>query len=308
MLGRVGSATIALGLTIAVSGALAQDRIEPSLESQPIPETRQNPGRQESQGHATQEEAEANRIASMLDDMIEAATRDLISEENAQHRARQEQREIEDLQAQQDMALWAKAMFWAAFASVILTFVGICLIAWTLYYTRRAADAAVAAVDKAKSTLEVTRDIGSRQLRAYVGTSRVYFRDFTPDRPISVVVEIQNFGQTPAYNYHTNLWLEVRPHPEAGTFHTKEIALTIGGETLMPGNRSIVICKFPHPKMDEIITAIQNAQMALYLLGTIRYRDAFGHDRYTNSRKRASGDRIKTNSPFINPDEGNESN
>jgi hypothetical protein len=316
MLGRIGNAAIAIGLIVALAAASAQERIEPALESQPVPQPRQDARTEQSQDHAVQEEAEADRIAAMLNHMIEAATSDLIAEENAQQRERQEQREIADLQAQQDMALWAERMFWASIATVALTAVGLVLILRTLHYVARATRAVIKAAEDAERgvratarAVEITEDTAKRQLRAYVGTSRVYFGDFNPARPISVIVEIQNFGQTPAYDYQPTLWLEVRPHPEVGAaFSTNEVALTDGTESLMPGNKSIVICKFDHPRIAELITAIERDLCALYLLGTIRYRDIFGNDRYTNARKLTHGDRIRTNSPFINPTEGNESN
>jgi hypothetical protein len=101
--------------------------------------------------------------------------------------------------------------------------------AWDLQ--RRATEAALKAV-------EITEETARRELRAYVGTSRVYFRDFRRDRPISVVVEIQNFGQTPAYNYRTNLWLEVSPYPEAGPFNTDKVTVSDSTKVSCPATRA----------------------------------------------------------------------
>jgi hypothetical protein len=154
MLGRIGSAAIAFGLSAALSGALAQERIEPALESQPVPESRDQPGADQSKASAGQEDTDTGRLVAAIDE-IKAAIRDLIAEEDPQQRERQEHREEADLHAQQDMALWAKRMFWATFAAVVLTFVGVVLIWRTLIHTRHAAEAAIggtnAAIDAAKA-------------------------------------------------------------------------------------------------------------------------------------------------------------
>jgi hypothetical protein len=49
---------------------------------------------------------------------------------------------------------------------------------------------------------------------------------------------------------------------------------------------------------------------AFYVDGQIKYKDAFGSDRRTNIRKIGRGNRMveKGGSPFIDADEGNDSN
>ena len=124
---RIRGAAIALGLIVALPSALAQERIEPALESQPEPEAGQDTRAGQGQQSTSQQEADAEQLIPALN-AIETAIRDQITGEDAQQRERQEHREISDLDAQQDMAFWAKAMFWAVFASVVLTFAGLCLI------------------------------------------------------------------------------------------------------------------------------------------------------------------------------------
>jgi ABC-type multidrug transport system fused ATPase/permease subunit len=89
--------------------------------------------------------------------------------------AREPQRSEEDLRAQKEMAQWS---YWMV---IISAFVGVPSIgiAWAALYwivqtwalQRRAAEAAIKAV-------KITEETAKRQLRAYVGTSRVYIRDF----------------------------------------------------------------------------------------------------------------------------------
>jgi hypothetical protein len=52
------------------------------------------------------------------------------------------EREIRDLQAQENSAYWAEAMFWATFAAIILSVIGIGLVGATFRETQRSSEAA----------------------------------------------------------------------------------------------------------------------------------------------------------------------
>ena len=75
--------------------------------------------------------ASLSRIAGAL----EAEQRD-----SASGKAEDDERDRRDLEAQEDMADWAQAMFWAAAAQALLSLVGIVLIYITFREARRAAD------------------------------------------------------------------------------------------------------------------------------------------------------------------------
>jgi hypothetical protein len=231
MLGRIGSATIALGLTVALPGALAQEGIEPALESQPVAEPRQEPGTEQGEDHAAQEQTEAGQIEPALK-AIETAIRDLIAEEDTIERERQQQREMADLEAQQEMALWAERMTWATWASVGLTFVGLILIGRTMLYTRDAAlytgdaalhtktgaDAAVATADEARkqtvvavkaadtalSANEINRESMIAQQRAWLAWNINEFEIVSPlkwngrNGAVTIKRKVRNIGQSPA--------------------------------------------------------------------------------------------------------------
>jgi hypothetical protein len=55
-----------------------------------------------------------------------------------------EEREKRDLVAQEEMAFWAKTLFWTTCASVFLTLVGLAMILGALIYTKRASESAAA--------------------------------------------------------------------------------------------------------------------------------------------------------------------
>jgi hypothetical protein len=192
---------------------------------------------------------------------------------------------------------------------------------WQLRYMRQgmrdAEMAAKAAQDSAEATKEsvtLAKETAEQQLRAYVGAQSVGFQDHIGVFKIQIIIVIKNFGSTPAYGCQTDIRLSVRENPLTGTFisHSK-VFLDNGGDTLMPGNTNVVVCE---PNAADQLVALQIYNEALaekkafYVDGQIRYKDVFGNDHHTNIRKIGRGHRMveKGGSPFINADEGNDSN
>lgn len=114
---------------------------------------------QENQTSADSRETSATENVQVAADLGRIAS--ALEAQNANDDPEREQR---DLNAQEGMAQWAKWMFWAATAQVLLSAVGIGLIYVTFQQTRRAADAAdlmvkesAAATKAAQAAVEVTR-------------------------------------------------------------------------------------------------------------------------------------------------------
>lgn len=99
-----------------------------------------------------------------------------------------------DLQAQQEMAVWAFAMFLSSIAGVLVTGVGVVYVARTLRLTRRATDAAVEAV-------EVTRELGGIQVRAFVTVGDINVSNFEVGHYPKIRLTIKNTGQSPANRF-----------------------------------------------------------------------------------------------------------
>lgn len=201
----------ALGCLTA-EAALSQEPVPPDPEAQV-----QTPG-------DDQDDAAAGRDAPGQDQQrapdlfpaiygIEAAIRDLIAEQRNQTSQEPGDHEVRDLDAQEQMALWAYWMFVATAAAVVLTFAALLAIIRTLHHTKRAADAAFDMVDEAKATttaaqgtIEVTRDIGQRQIRAYVQFDGVHCQPIGSRDDIDVRIGFDlslafiNKGATPGRN------------------------------------------------------------------------------------------------------------
>lgn len=147
------SAVLAAGLILLTLSGQAQEAVQPALEGDPVTaQGQEERGATSDDGPGAEPEAAPDYLPAL--ERIEAAIRDTIAEEDADERERQENRDIADLEAQTDMAFWAKLMFWASFAGVVVTFVGVCLVGWTLHHTKRAADYAEQMVNEAKDTTE----------------------------------------------------------------------------------------------------------------------------------------------------------
>lgn len=114
---------------------------------------------------------------------------------------RDEQRTQYDLQAQQQMALWAFALFISGVLGLGITGAGVYYVAQTLGATREAVGAANRTADEAKR-------IGEAQVRAYVTVANVQLR-FAETSPM-VTFELHNSGNSPALELHPAVSLVIR--------------------------------------------------------------------------------------------------
>lgn len=228
---------IALGLALS-SGALAQ-ATAPIHQQKPV-----SSGVATEDGMAASEQTLAQQQWPHLDvvpalDRIESAIRNLTVLEDLTRRRDEEEREKRDLIAQEDMAIWAKGMFWATVASVALTAAALWTIMRTLVHTRRAADYAQAMVLEAEKTTEAAitsakateiaavaakeaNEVARRQFEAgfkpwlivrisgpYVDTSHTSLERLSESEPqrwveITPKINITNVGDMPAtiVKYH----------------------------------------------------------------------------------------------------------
>ncbi len=211
-----------IGVFLWAASGLAQEAQQvrpPLLESQPVSESGQNTGKEQREKRGQKEKPPAEKLAPALN-KIESAIRDLITQQSSPQSEPPKDNEIRDLEAQEGMALWAKRMFWATLAAVVVTFMGIVLIGFTLFHTKRAADFAGHMVDEAKATTQAakesiksTRISAERQLRAYVSIDIERMRFNPKSRKFEINYLIKNVGQTPAHNVQFGAGMELCPHP-----------------------------------------------------------------------------------------------
>lgn len=181
-----------------------------------------------------------------------------------------------------------------AYATVALAVItlGLAIFTWRLW--------------NATSNLVRNAEITSeKQLRAYLLVKRAYAKR-KAEGVFMATVELQNFGQTPAYD--VSEWISIRgfdkgedalifPKPPPEFQKSKGITA--------PGNFTI----FHIPLFDKMSpakeTALHSGDAAIYVWGEVSYRDAFDRMRITKYRMFLSGEGAKEGR-FKIADDGNE--
>jgi hypothetical protein len=145
---------------------------------------------------------------------IEAAIRDLITEENEAETQRRKDQETRDLDAQEEMAKWAYWMFMATCATVLVTGAGLYLIWRTLHHTKVAAKHTEGMLEEAKATTKASliaakateeanaqaANFAELETRAYLVAGDVTLHTHDIANCIFVRFSIRNVGRSPAYN------------------------------------------------------------------------------------------------------------
>jgi hypothetical protein len=157
----------------------------------------------------------------------------------------------------------------------------------------RSADAACQAAAATETSVATMKATAERQLRAYVmiDTIQPGVRGPLPyPMPIPYVITIKNFGQTPAYDAEVDA--EAGIEPIANERHLASTPRGPGKSSRMPigpgGEIHITLTPpvLTQPAMDGLV----NHTCALYVLGIIRYRDAFGKLHTTRFCQRRADD------------------
>jgi hypothetical protein len=197
----------ALGITLATSGQVWG---QPTGENGPKDEA--STATSDNAADAEQEDAES--LSTALNS-IESAIRDLIADEDQVAQDAQDSKERRDLQAQEGMALWAMLMFFAAAATVLLTYLALRAIVKTLDQTKRAADytkdmleEAERATKAAMDGVAATRDIGEKQVRAYLHVKTVSFCIGKNEGEVGATISVANAGQSPAIGVKVTIVFE----------------------------------------------------------------------------------------------------
>lgn len=222
-----------LGLVLAAQPSHTQDAetlpekaLKPSFEGDPVPDRRKEEEGLERQPGPAHSERPSPPLLSALKG-VEPKPEKTESAEDEQYYKRQENREIADLKAQQEMALWAEGMFYANLFTTIISALALIAIVCTLRHTKRAADASVDMVAEAKATttaaqatVDVTRQIGQAQTRAYLDLSVVEIRHNVPRAP-ELFIEFRNTGATPARS--VVITFSMKPFAKQGVIPINEV-------------------------------------------------------------------------------------
>lgn len=176
----------------------------------------------------------------------------------------QEQATNQDLQAQQDMALWAKWLLFSTGASLVLSLVGVML----LYRTIR----------QGQFSLQATEKALQRDLRPKLRFRQVVLNDPKPNVPISGYIYLINEGDAAANIKKSNIriyWARTLPavHPFERTYNPLPEAIV----TLAAGK----VARWDFNSEDESMSdadfdGLRSGVMKLYVMCRIEYSDDLG--------------------------------
>ncbi|MBX3489795.1 hypothetical protein [Parvibaculum sp.] len=184
-------AIIALGLTLLAYQGHSQEAEKSALEGQPVAEERQSHSAPTSEKIPTPKQQDASSLVPAIQG-IETAVRDLVAAQDQGKDVDEIQRQKDDLDAQEKMALWAMWMFVAAATSVLLTGAGILLLWKTLKATR----------DALTETVKATRAmIRQNELTEYAQRPWIVVDDISVGNDGDISVCFRNVGSSPARQF-----------------------------------------------------------------------------------------------------------
>lgn len=174
-----------------------------------------------------------------------------------------EQREKDDLIAQQSMEVAAHSAKLAAWLSLLVVTIGTALLIWTLILTRQANKAA-------QNAVTVTREVARDQSRAYVHVKSVQWLETGPDFKFTMF--IANSGNTPAKRFLITVEVgscaygSLPPSTSAGQTRAEK------GWNALPGGEVFQVGIVPRavPNFDTIARRDTEKEY-IFLRGTVRY-------------------------------------
>lgn len=183
---------------------------------------------------------------------------------------------------------------WIATLATVFGFLTLCAAIAAAIYAGMAATAAKLAVRHAESAsaagweaVKVTRDIGNRQVRAYLGITEIYLKQFTANEPIKISAAIRNTGNSPAFRCtieHAVLLTDGSPNTLKINFRNPiDKRGDIGGGP--PFGVNFLTSPLGQADYDAVICNKKYLVLGLVL----RYRDAFGVERRTIARSFTCG-------------------
>lgn len=177
-----------------------------------------------------------------------------------------------DLQAQQDMALWALLALYVGAGSVIASFAGLILLLVSLRQTSTA--------------IKDTREIGEAQVRAYLICERANLQ--IADNAIQFDIHIYNRGQTPAYGGKFKGVITFSG-TEGGDDKVVSVEQAFG--VVPPGDHSSCLLKVGRPPIEkELYGLITSNKVRIGIEGAISWSDVFGGHGFADHAFEQEGD------------------
>lgn len=176
-----------------------------------------------------------------------------------------------DLEAQELMARFTRIMGWTGLIGLGIGSGSVYLIWRTLRETRRLAND--------------TRDIGERQVRAYVDVENIAVNDLEIGKIPFVTFILKNSGASPARNLSVKTLMGTSPDPNRFKVYFGDISE--GSRTQISATSAYdQVRRFSVPADEQSMKQIQSGNAELFIAGVVVYDDVFGVKRRTIFRSR----------------------
>jgi len=122
-----------------------------------------------------------------------------------------------------------------------------------------------------------------RQLRAYICVSTALLKFQRPDVP-EVQIHLKNFGQTPAYDVSGWIHMWIEEYPLSIALPEPPEAFPKSKEIMGPNCVRIFVNAKNPPIPTQSLPLLGTVKGTIFAYGEVRYKDAFGVERYTKYR------------------------
>lgn len=159
-------------------------------------------------------------------------------------------------------------MAWSGVAALIVTTMGVALVAITVWQTRGVLEEAKKATSAANDTVKITREIAYGQLRPYVGMQGI--KCVSDQGGFQLQPVWKNFGQTPATNVRCMLgWAELSDEP--GADYQYQCRGSQPTRFQLPPSHQVPVYGpyVPNSQIDHLIST----QRKLFIWGWLEYGD-----------------------------------
>ena len=123
---------------------------------------------------------------------------------------------------------------------------------------------------------------GERQLRAYVLVDNARVKDVEIGKLPVACLQLKNFGQTPAYKVRHRIEINFSEFPPVSDIPLLETGKNFPKMLIGPGGHIDAIRYLDQPVAESDLEALGRKNFAIYVLGTIDYKDAFEVKRTTH--------------------------
>lgn len=189
-----------------------------------------------------------------------------------------------DLAAQESMADSTQKLVGITENQNWITGIEAGLLLITIFFSGWASIAASKAAKAADRAVEITERAAERQLRAYVMVESANIKKLKIGEIPEVSVTIKNFGQTPAYNVKVWGLPGFQDFPLKGNLPTERPDETDNfvAAPLAPTVPHTIPLIFKRRMNEETIHALKAGSHAIFVVGQVRYIDAFKVERETD--------------------------